>query len=302
MGQLEDIQIFIRVIEAGGIGRAAEQLGIAKSAVSRRLSELEKRLGTRLLNRTTRTSSLTEAGREYYERAVKVVDYVSEMNTETAAANAALSGTLRIAVPLSFGLMHLSTAVDLFAKQHPQLRIHIDLSDRQVDIVEEGFDLAFRIADLKDSSIQARRICPMRQVLVASPSYLKLKGIPDTPADLQHHDILKYSGTESPVWKITDPQGQLHQLNLQGKMAANNGDFLQSMAIAGHGIVLLPTFIVWKALASGDLLRVLPECSASNNSAYAVYSKNRYLPQRARLLIEFLVDRFGETPYWDQAL
>ena len=302
MGQLEDIEVFIRVIEAGGIGRAAEHLGIAKSAVSRRLSELEKRLGTRLLNRTTRTSSLTEAGREYYERAVKVVDYISEMNTETTEANAALSGTLRIAVPLSFGLMHLSAAIDLFAKQHPQLRIQIDLSDRQVDIVEEGFDLAFRIADLKDSSIQARRICPMRQALVASPKYLERRGIPSVPSDLQYHDILKYSGTDSPVWRITDPQGQLHQLNLRGKMIANNGDFLQSMAISGHGIVILPTFIVWNALASEDLVRVLPECSAGSNYAYAVYPKNRYLPQRARLLIEFMVDRFGENPYWDQAL
>ncbi|MEH6649866.1 MAG: LysR family transcriptional regulator [Motiliproteus sp.] len=302
MGQLEDMQVFIRVVEAGGISRAAEQLGVAKSAVSRRLSELEARLGTRLINRTTRTSSFTEAGRGYYERALKVLDDVTEMNAETAEANTALSGTLRVAVPLSFGLMHLSPAIDLFAKQHPQLAIQIDFSDRQVDIVEEGFDLAFRIADLKDSSIQARRISLVRFVLVASPDYLKRQGTPRLPGDLKQHDILKYAGSSTSLWRITTAEGDENALTLPSKMIANNGDFLKNMALAGHGIAMLPTFLAWQELASGELVTVLADCSVPDSSAYAVYSQTRYLPQRARLLIDFMAERFGDNPYWDQAI
>lgn len=302
MGQLEDIQVFIRVVDAGGIGRAAEQLNIAKSAVSRRLSELEERLGTRLINRTTRTSSLTDAGRSYYERAVKVLDYVSEMNAETTEAGAALSGNLRLAVPLSFGLMHLSPAIDQFTNQHPKLTIQIDFSDRQVDIVEEGFDLVIRIADLQDSSIQARKLCPVNHALVGSPEYLSRKGTPLTPADLKHHDILKYGGSRISLWHIKDTKGQKHQLNLPSKIVANNGDFLKDMAIAGHGIIILPTFLVWKELVSGELVKILPESTLPSINAYAVYPKNRYLAHRARLFIDFIVDRFGDAPYWDEAI
>lgn len=300
MGQLEDMQVFIRVVEAGGIGRAAEQLDIAKSAVSRRLSELESRLETRLINRTTRTSSLTDAGRGYYERAVKVLDSVSEMNADTAEADTSLSGTLRIAVPLSFGIMHLSPAIDEFTRRHPELSIRIDFSDRQVDIIDEGFDLAFHIAELKDSSIQARKISPINHVLVASRRYLDKNPALNSPDDLKQQNILKYGSSSISLWHIKDAEGKDHQLHLHSKMIANNGDFLKDMAISGHGIVILPTFLVWKALESGELVKVLPDCTYPTINAYAVYPKNRYLPQRARLLIDFMVDRFGAKPYWDQ--
>ena len=172
MGQLEDMQLFIRVVDAGGIGRAAEQLGIAKSAVSRRLSELEARLGCRLIQRTTRTSSLTDIGQRYYAQAQKLIDQVDEVHLDMVNESKALSGSIRLAVPLSFGLLHLSSAIDLFIKQHPGISVQLDFSDRQVDLVEEGFDLALRIADLQDSSIQARKICPSHHVLVASSDYL----------------------------------------------------------------------------------------------------------------------------------
>lgn len=302
MGQLEDMQVFIRVVEAGGIGRAAEQLGIAKSAVSRRLSELEDRLGTRLIQRTTRRSSLTQPGRTYYDQALKAVSYIAEINAEAAQLNRGLSGTLRIAVPLSFGLQHLSPAIDLFTQQHPNLTIQADFSDRQVDLVEEGFELAIRIAELKDSSVQARRISPIHHVLVASPNYLERHGTPNTPTDLKQHETLKYGSASQSLWTITDATGTEHQLRLESKMVANNGDFLERMAIAGHGIIMLPTFLVWKSIAAGDLAVVLPECSLPSFNAYAVYPQNRFLPQRARLFIDFIAERFGDNPYWDQAL
>ncbi len=302
MGQLEDMNMFIHVVDAGGISRAADQMNLAKSAVSRRLVDLEKRLGVRLLNRTTRKSSLTEAGRNYYERAIKIVDDVAELNALTEDANSVLEGTINLAVPLSFGLCHLSTAVDSFIKQHPKLTININFSDGQVDLVEEGMDLAFRIGVLKDSSLIARQICPIKSILCASPDYLKKQGIPKTPEDLKHHQLLHYSLSGSLTWKLTDRQGEQHLINISAQMIANNGDFLKNMAVAGHGIIIMPTFIVWKAIASGELVPILSDYDPPQLNAYAVYPQARYLSQRTRVLIDFLVERFGDYPYWDREI
>lgn len=300
MGQLEDIEVFIRIVEAGGIGKAAEQLNLAKSAVSRRLSDLEARLGTKLIQRTTRTSSLTEAGKGYYQRALKVSEAVEEMNTLTSAENTQLEGTLRLAVPLSFGLMHLTPALDLFAKEHPNLTLQIDFSDREVDMVEEGFDLAFRITDLKDSSIQARRIVPIHFTMVASPDYLKEYGEPKTHTDLSGHKLLKYTLAPTTEWRVIDPKGQAQRISFGSDIQANNGGFLVYMAAQGHGIVFSPTFICWEAVAKGELKPILTDYEIPPVYAYAIYPQNRYLSQKARVFIDFLVDRFGKNAYWDQ--
>ena len=300
MGQLEDMQVFIRVVDAGGISRAAEQMGLAKSAVSRRLTELEARLGVRLLNRTTRTSNLTEAGRGFYERSIKIIDDIGELNALTQGSNTTLEGTINLAVPLSFGLSHLAPAIDDFIKQHPELTINIDFSDRQLNLIEEGLDLAVRIADLKDSSLMARKISPIRTMICASPDYLKAHGTPETLDDLKHHQMLHYNLSNSSSWKLTDKQGEQHFINVAAKIIANNGDFLKDMAIAGHGIIMIPTFISWKAIAMGELIPILSDYNAPQLNAYAVYPQTRYLSQRTRMLIDFLVERFGENPYWDQ--
>ena len=300
MGQLEDMNVFIHVVDAGGISRAADQMNLAKSAVSRRLVELETRLGVRLLNRTTRTSSLTEAGRSYYERAIKIVNDVAELNALTEDANIALEGTINLAAPLSFGLCHLSSAINAFIKQHPKLTININFSDRQVDLVEEGLDLAFRIAALKDSNLIARKLSPIKLVLCASPDYLEKRGTPKTPHDLKLHQLLHYNLSSSSTWKLTDKQGKQHSINVSAHIIANNGDFLKDMAIAGHGIVMAPTFIAWKAIASGELVPILSDYEPPRLNAYAVYPQTRYLSQRTRVLIDFLAERFGDNPYWDQ--
>jgi len=300
MGQLEDMNVFIRIVEAGGISRAADQMGIAKSAISRRLVALETRLGVRLLNRTTRTSSLTEAGQSYYERAIKLIDDVAELNAITTDSRCALAGTIRLAVPLSFGLAHLSPAISIFAKEHPELTINIDFSDRQIDLVEEGFDLAFRITDLKDSTLVARKISPIRLILCASPNYIEKYGMPRTLGEIKNHRFLHYNVSGSSSLKLKDKKGKEHLVKLSAKMIANNGDFLRDMAITGHGILATPTFISWKALATGDLVPVLADFTLPQRNAYAVYPQTRYLSQRARALIDFLVERFGDNPYWDQ--
>jgi len=300
MGQLEDIQVFVRVVEAGGIGKAADQLNLAKSAVSRRLADMEDRLETKLINRTTRKSSLTEAGQIYYDKALSVLDAVIEMNQMTVTRKASLEGTLRLAVPLSFGLEHLSPALDCFAQAHPNLTLQVDFSDREVDLVEEGFDLAFRITDLKDSTIQARKIAPIRFVLCASPSYLETHGTPQSAEDLKQHKILRYGSKGAENWHLIGPDNKERHLNLPSHLYSNNGSFLLNMAKAGHGIALEPTFIAWEALATGELVPVLTDYHIPMMHAYAVYPQNRFLSQKARAFIDFLVTRFGNNAYWDQ--
>ncbi len=300
MGQLEEMNLFIRVVEAGGISRAAEQLGIAKSAVSRQLMHLETRLGVSLLNRTTRRSRLTEAGEDYYERAVKIVDDVSELNALTTDANCALEGSINFAAPLSFGLCHLTAAIDDFVRQNPRIRINIDFSDRQIDLIEEGFDLAFRIAKLKDSSLIARKVCPIRIILCASPDYLRAHGTPATPQDLQQHRLLQYHGSGANVWKLLDDEGNEHSVNVSAAITANNGDFLKEMAITGHGIIASPTFICWRAVTAGTLVPIMRDYNLPQLNGYALYPGNRYLSRRVRTLIDFLAGRFGTDPYWDR--
>lgn len=302
MAQLEEMQNFVRLVEAGSISKAADQLGVAKSGVSRRLVDLESRLGVRLLNRTTRRSSLTEAGQAYYQRAAKILADVAELDASTSDADASLVGKLRLAAPLSFGLCHLSPAIDEFIRAHPDLEFQIDFSDRQIDLVEQGVDLAIRIAALGDSTLQARRICPIRILMCASPGYLEQYGRPATPDDLKNHRLLQYDLGAGSDMKLSGQGGSVQVIPTNPHISANNGDFLRDMAIAGHGIILTPSFIAWEAVAAGDLEMILSDFCPPQRSAYAVYPQTRYLSQRARAFIDFLAERFGENPYWDQFL
>jgi DNA-binding transcriptional LysR family regulator len=299
MGQLEDMTIFIRVVESGSITKAAEQMNIAKSAVSKRLALLEHKLGIKLINRTTRMSSITEAGQLYYQRSKLILDEVEELNSQTSSSKRALAGTLNIAVPLSFGLTHLAQALDLFLQQHADLKLNINFSDQKIDIVEQGVDLAFRIGQLDNSSLQARKIAPIKHVLCASSKYLKAYGEPKTPDDLKQHKVLKYGGTDQSGIKFTK-EDKDQVVYIEPHFIANNGDFLKLLAESHHGITLLPTFIVWQSLATKSLVPVLSEYQMQTMYAYAVYPPNRHLPLKVRSLIDFLVERFGDNPYWDQ--
>ncbi len=298
MGQLEDMALFVRIIEAGGIGKAAEQLNIAKSAVSKRLSDLEAKLGTQLLSRTTRKSTLTDAGTTYYQRSLTIIDDVDEMNAQTLGSKTSLSGTLKMTMPLSFGLLHLTPVINEFTKKHPDLNLQIDFVDRHIDLIEEGYELAIRIADLKDSSLQAKRLMPIHHILCASPDYLEKAGIPKNITELAKHNFLQYGSNN--VITVGDPQGKAHKLQLNSKIAANNGDFLKDMAINGHGIGFAPTFIVHQAITSGQLIPIMAEYKLPLLHAYAVYPQTRFLSQRCRVLIDFIANYFGEQPYWDE--
>lgn len=304
MGQLEDMTVFIRVVEAGSVTRAAEQLNMAKSAISKRLSELENRLGIKLITRTTRQSKITEAGQAYYQGCKLIIDEVEEMNCHVSSQVRSLQGTLKIAAPLSFGIHHLTPALDIFMQQHPELTLEVDFSDKQIDIVEQGVDLAFRITQpyrpiVDDSRLQARNIVPIKHILCASPGYLAQHGTPHTIADLKIHQFLKYQHTNNSGLILTDKHGKQHKLQLEAHFTANNGEVLKSLAESDHGIADLPTFITWQAIKNKTLVPIMPDYQLVELQAYALYPENRYLPLKVRHLIDFLIERFSHHPYWD---
>lgn len=299
MGQLEDMAMFVRIVEAGAIGKAAEQLSLAKSAVSRRLTELERRLGTPLINRTTRKFSITEAGHNYYHRTLKLLEDIESLNADTSNTATKVEGTLKIAIPLTFGLMHMSPLLDKFCKRYGELKMQVDFADRRVDLVEEGFELALRIGDLKDSSLHAKKLCDISYAICASPAYLEQYGRPKHPKDLTTHSLLHYGNANQAQIAIVDSNNKSHKVEMQTKVKANNGDFLADMAINGHGIVFSPTFIVYQALRAKQLIPVLTDCHTQPTSAYAIYPHGRSLSRRARLFIDFIAEQFSATPYWD---
>ncbi|MGC9403353.1 LysR family transcriptional regulator [Vibrio genomosp. F10] len=304
MGQLESIRIFIKVVETGSITKASEQLGLAKSAISKRLSELEQQLGTRLINRTTRKSSLTEAGLIYFQKSKLIAEEIDVLNGQISSDRKDLVGTLKLAVPLSFGVEHLVPALDEFSKQHKDLKLDIDFSDRKVDLIGDGFDLAVRIGELTDSTLRAKAITPIRHLLCASPAYLDEFGTPQTPDDLSEHQFLRYSqmapsGLSLLGEKKSGSKREKVTVSLNIAHNANNGEFLKSMAVSGHGITYLPQFIIWKELKSGALKQILASYTPAPFNAYVVFPEARYLPQKSRVFIDFLSDYFGETPYWE---
>ena len=299
MGQLEDIQIFLRVVDAGGISRAADQLNIAKSAVSRRLAQLEERLETKLIHRTTRRISLTEEGKLYYQQALNVVDSVKALDNMLVTSNEGFQGQLNLALPLSFGLLHLTPVIDAFMKKQPKLKIKVDLSDKEINLIEEGVDVAFRIGSLNDSSIQARKILPIKLVVCASPEYIEKYGEPVSVAALSESTFLLYSAEGSNTFTLTNKQGKEESFVVKGRLQSNNGDFLKELALKGHGLIVMPTFVCWRELQSGELVRVLPDYELASLNAYAIYPQNRFLSQSARGFIDFLVEYFEGKAYWD---
>lgn len=303
MDRFAALENFVRVVEAEGISAAAERWGVAKSAVSRRLSELEQELGVQLIRRTTRRLSLTDTGRGFYERAVAILADLEEAEAAVSAEHGSLRGRLRVAAPMSFGLLHLGPAINEFARAHPELEFDLDFNDRQIDLLQEGIDVGIRIAQLEDSSLIARPMARVRNVVCASPEYLRRYGTPATPAELGDHRCLLYSNLPEPRrWRYYGADGQAQTVMVREAMRCNNGDQLCAAAGAGLGIVHSPTFIVYRALARGDLVPVLNAYRWQETNAYAIYPHTRHLSQRVRALVDFLVQRFAGEPYWDQEI
>jgi DNA-binding transcriptional LysR family regulator len=302
MNAFEEMRAFVRIVEAGSLTGAADQLDLAKSAVSRRLAELEKRLGARLLARTTRRLTLTEAGRIYYDRARDVLAAADAADAAVLESTTRLSGKIRLAVPLSFGLRHLGPAIRDFTKAHPDIEFDLDLNDRQVDLVAEGFDLAIRIARLRDSELAARKLTSIRRFVLASPAWWQQHGKPTVPDELARHRSLEYSNVSQSGWRYVGPAGNEGVVQVRPSLRANNGDVLCDLAAAGLGVVLQPSFIAHRAIEAGELVPALLDYDWLALDAWAVYPATRFLPERVRVLVDFLAERFGKEPYWDDCV
>lgn len=299
MNPFEEMQSFVKIVDAGSITKAAEQMDTVKSAVSRRLADLEKRLGVTLLTRTTRSQTLTESGKSYYEQSVRITDDLTEVEASIKNEHCALAGKIKIAAPLSFGLKHFAPALRQFNDLHSSIQFDVDFNDRKVDLIEEGVDIAIRIAKLSDSSLIARKITSIRPVVCASPRYLKKFGTPSKPADLlEGHVRLRYNLIPESWIFIDDNEKEIH-LKFPTVVSANNGDYLCDEAIAGRGILSTPDFICYEAVRSGQLVPILTEYMRREPiNAYAVYPQTRHLSKRVRKLVDFLVEYYGDEPYW----
>ena len=302
MDSLTDIVVFVRVVDDGSFTRAAERLKLSRSVVSKYVTRLEGRLGARLLNRTTRRLSLTEAGRIFYERSRRGLQDIEEAEAEVSRLQEKPRGVLRINSPMSFGILHIAPALPEFLAQHPEVSVEMNLDDRVVDVIEEGFDVSIRIAEMPDSSLIARRLAPCRHVIVAAPAYLEKHGTPRTPEDLRDHNIISYSYQASAHdWHFISPDNKQVSVPVSGSMQANNSLALREVLLCGVGITRTPTFVVGKDVQDGHLLSILGNYRTLEVSIYLVYPQRRHLSPKVRAFVDFMADRISEPPYWDTA-
>ena len=300
--RLAGMAVFAKVVEAESFTAAASQLGMSKSAVSKAVTALEDRLGARLLNRTTRRLALTEAGRAFYESCARIVADVEQAEIAVAHLQQTPRGVLRVNAGVSFGIRHVGPAVPDFMALHPEIAIEMELTDRYVDLIEEGFDVVVRIAnDLQDSSLIARKLADNAMVIAATPAYWARHSKPGEPRDLAGHACITYAYNPSPRdWPFVDVDGRRFTARVAGRLHTNNGDASLCAALAGQGVVRLPRFICGPALAAGALEAVLQEWMPPPAGIYAMYPHSRHLSSKVRVFVDFLVARFNEACDWDR--
>lgn len=299
MDRFRAIETFARVVEAGSFARAAERLGVSTSAVSRQVSDLEAHLDARLIHRTTRRLSLTEAGQSFYERSVQLLADLEEAESSMRAAAVLPKGTLKLTCGVSFGERFVAPAIAEFAARHSQLVFDLDLSDRAVDLVEEGLDLAIRIGPVSQQALVSRRLGWTQIVCCASPGYLARHGTPRTPEDLAAHQCLSYTLTSLPnIWRFESKQGANYDLHVTPRHRANSGRMLTKLAAAGLGVVIEPDFIVSPEVRSGALVRLLAEYALPRHPIAAVYASRRHLSAKVRTFVDFLAERFAREQPW----
>jgi DNA-binding transcriptional LysR family regulator len=302
MDRLSAIQVFAQVVESGSFAKAAERLGLSTSATSRHVAELEGHLQTRLLNRTTRRVSLTESGRAFYERAVQLLADLEEAEQEAARAAVVPRGTIRMTTSVNFGVRHLAPAIAEFLARHAEVRFDVSLSDRVIDLIEEGFDLAVRVGTTGSENVVARKLGETRLVPCASPQYLSMHPAPKTPEDLAAHNCFTYEYvTPRNVWRFRDASGAERAVRIAGTLHSNNGDLLTEIAARGCGIVFEPAFIVGPDVRAGRLVPLLQEFSPPPVPIYAVYPSRKHLSAKVRTFVEFLVARFENSQDWSAA-
>lgn len=293
----DDVKTFVAVAEAGGLSRAAHRLATSKSVVSRRLARLEADLGTRLLTRSNRGVVVTEAGEALRRRALSAFDELDGALQEAAQSEDDLTGLLRITAPVAFGTGHLAPLLVELLGAHPRLKLDLSLSDRRVDILAEGFDVAVRMGSLPDSSLVARRIGPLRLSVLASPAYLARRGAPTRPRDLAEHDCIVYTVPDGDIWRFREGS-RFTSVRVTGRFRSDSPDAMRAAAIAGHGIAGLPTFMLGTAIADGSLVPCLTSFPIAEAGLYAIRPPGP-APAKTRAFIEALVARFGPEPSWN---
>lgn len=295
LDHLAAMAVFAKVVETKSFTAAARELNLSKSAVSKQVSGLEDRLGARLLNRTTRRLALTEIGAAFYDRCSRLVAEAEEAELEVTRMSSEPRGELRVNVPFSFGLAHVAPILSGFVNAHPAVSLDLTLDDRFVDLIADGYDLAIRIGNLSDSSLIARKLATTQLLVVAAPDYWSRRGVPKTASDLNDHDCLLYSYQRvSNVWQFGG-----ETVRIRGRVQANSGDVLRQVAVAGHGIAILPSFIVWQDVLAGRLIPALRGSEPAPVGIYAVYPHSRHLSAKVRAFVDYLAQQFGERPYWE---
>lgn len=299
---LDALRTFVGIATLGSFAQAAEKHGVSRAIASKRVADLEAELGVKLINRTTRSLSLTEAGRKLLAAADGIFGMLENVVEDIRSGDATPRGVLRVSAPMSFGVRHLSGMVDSFLQENPEIAVELTLDDRVVNLVEEGFDVAIRIRALADSSLTARRLATARMALCAAPAYLARRGAPRHPRDLAQHDGLVYDYmARQGVWCFTR-EGEAEDVRVAGRLHGNNGDVLLQAAVDGLGVVMTPTFIAHEAIRSGALVLLLPEWRAVEPGLYAVMPPGRVDALKVRAFIEHLARKIGKEPYWDRDL
>jgi DNA-binding transcriptional LysR family regulator len=299
MARLDELEVFVRIVDSGSLSGAARAMGVSKAHVSKRLAALEDRLGARLLQRTTRKVSLTDAGRAFYDRAGTILRDLEEAERAVVSLQSAPRGLLRMSVPVSFGHAYLLPLVIEFMQRHPELNVETSFSDRRVNLVEEGYDLAVRVGGLGDADVVRRRLAATRRFLCASPAYLEKHGTPATLADLRSHPCLLYTyESDVGVWRLQGPDGE-EAVRVSGPLLTNYGDAILDATRAGLGIALLPDFYVAGDLRSGRLKAFLTSATQGDEGGiWALYPHHRHLSAKVRLFVDFLAARLGPEPPW----
>ncbi len=298
MDRFQEMASFVAVVEAGSFVSAADATNFSKAAVSRHVADLEARLGVRLLHRTTRRLSLTDEGQTYFSRAKEVLAAAEEAEAEISSRSGKASGVLRINAPLSFGILHLAPLWGHFARENPKVSLDISLSDRVVDLVDEGYDLAIRITNLPNSQLVSRQIATTQMVLCASPGYMAAHEEIRHPEDLAHHEIISYtywSGRDE--WRFIGPEEKTVTVRIHARIHANNGDTCRAAALADQGIILQPDFIVGDDLRRGDLVELLPTWRKQSIGIHAVYPTRKHLPLKTRRMVDFLIAAFKDRTW-----
>jgi DNA-binding transcriptional LysR family regulator len=294
MDRFAAMQAFVRVVEVGSFVRAAERLNWSTSSLSRLIAELEEHLGARLLQRTTRRLSLTESGQAFYERAVQLLNDLGEAEALAGQTVAAPRGTIRLTCSFNVANHRLAPAIASFVARYPQVRFDVTVSDRIVDLVEEGFDLAIRIGRVGSDQLVARKLGQTMLIACAAPAYIERRGAPTAPADLAAHETLTYAYAPSASWQFFDADGALQEVRVGGSLHANTGDLLIAAAVAGLGVVYEPDFMVGPALASGQLVRLMPAYHGRRTDMWAVYPSRRHLSVKVRLFVDHIAAYFRQ--------